>query len=48
MCGFRIGSCMSNLGTKSVMLIIQALIMRETNPEVLEKLVYGKLTANCE
>jgi len=45
MCGFRIGSCMSNLGTKSVMLIIQALIMRETNPEVLEKLVYGN-TAN--
>jgi len=45
MCGFRIGSCMSNLGTKSVMLVIQALIMRETNPEVLERLVYGN-TAN--
>jgi transposase len=44
-CGFRIGSCMSNLGTKSVMLIIRALIMKETNPEVLEKLVYGN-TAN--
>ena len=41
MCGFRIGSCMSTLGTKSVMLIIQALIMGESNPEVLEKLVYG-------
>jgi transposase len=41
MCGFRIGSCMSNLATKSVMLVIQALIMRETNPEVLERLVYG-------
>jgi hypothetical protein len=41
MCGYRIGSCMSNLGTKSVMLVIRALIMRETNPEVLEKLVYG-------
>jgi transposase len=45
MCGFRIGSCMSNLGTKSVMLVIQALIMKETNPEVLERLVYGN-TAN--
>jgi hypothetical protein len=45
MCGFRIGSCMSNLGTKSVMLIIRALIMKETNPEVLERLVYGN-TAN--
>jgi transposase len=45
MCGFRIGSCMSNLGTKSVMLIIRALIMKETNPEVLEALVYGN-TAN--
>jgi len=41
MCGFRIGSCMSNLGTKSVMLVIRALIMGETNPEVLERLVYG-------
>jgi len=45
MCGFRIGSCMSNLGTKSVMSVIQALIMKETNPEVLERLVYGN-TAN--
>ena len=45
MCGFRIGSCMSNPGTKSVMLVIQALIMGETNPEVLERLVYGN-TAN--
>ena len=45
MCGFRIGSCMSNLGTKSVMLIIRALIMKETNPEILESLVYGN-TAN--
>jgi len=45
MCGFRIGSCMSNLGTKSVKLVIQALIMRETNPDVLERLVYGN-TAN--
>jgi len=41
MCGFRIGSCMSTLATKSVMLVIQALIMKETNPEVLERLVYG-------
>ena len=41
MCGYRIGSCVSNLGTKSVMLIIRALIMGETNPEVLERLVFG-------
>jgi transposase len=41
MCGFRISSCMSNLGTKSVMLIIRALIKKETNPDVLERLVYG-------
>ena len=47
MCGYRIGSCMSNLGTKSVMLIIRALIMKETNPEVLEKLVYGNTANTC-
>ena len=41
MCGFRIGSCMSNLGTKSVMNIITALINGETNPDALSKLVYG-------
>jgi transposase len=41
MCGYRISSCMSNLGTKSIMLVIRALIMKETNPEILEKLVYG-------
>ena len=41
MCGFRISSCMSNLGSKSIMLVVQALIMGKTNPEVLEKLVYG-------
>ena len=41
MCGYRIGSCVSNLGTKSVMLIVRALIMGETNPEVLERLVFG-------
>ena len=45
MCGFRIGSCMSNLGTKSVMNIITALINGESNPEKLSKLVYGN-TAN--
>jgi transposase len=45
MCGFRIGSCMSNLGTKSVMNIIRALIAGESNPEELCKLVYGS-TAN--
>ena len=44
-CGYRISSCMSNPGTKSVMLIIRALIMKETNPEVLERLAYGN-TAN--
>lgn len=41
MCGFRISSCMSNLSTKSVMHVIQALIRKETNPEILERLVYG-------
>ena len=45
MCGFRIGSCMSNLGTKSVMNIIMALIKGESRPEELCKLVYGS-TAN--
>ena len=45
MCGFRIGSCMSNLGAKSVMNIITALISGETNPDALCKLVYGS-TAN--
>ena len=45
MCGFRIGSCMSNLGTKSVMNIITALINGEERPEELSKLVYGN-TAN--
>jgi transposase len=45
MCGFRIGSCMSNLATKSVMNIITALINGETNPAALSKLVYGS-TAN--
>ena len=44
-CGFRIGSCVSNLGTKSVMNIITALISGETNPDALCKLVYGS-TAN--
>ena len=41
MCGFRIGSCMSNLGTKSVMNIITALIEGESAPAELCKLVYG-------
>jgi transposase len=45
MCGFRIGSCMSNLGTKSVMNIVKALIKGESNPQELIKLVYGN-TAN--
>jgi len=45
MCGFRIGSCMSNLGTKSVMNIVMSLISGETDPETLSKLVYGS-TAN--
>jgi transposase len=44
-CGYRIGSCMSNLGTKSVMSIIIALIEGKTNPAELCKLVYGN-TAN--
>jgi len=41
MCGFRIGSCMSNLATKSVMNIITALIKGETHPQALCELVYG-------
>jgi transposase len=45
MCGFRIGSCMSNLGTKSVMNIVSALIAGESRPEELCRLVYGN-TAN--
>jgi transposase len=45
MCGFRIGSCMSSLGTKSVMNIITSLINGASNPETLCKLVYGS-TAN--
>jgi hypothetical protein len=45
MCGYRISSCMSNLGTKSVMNIIEALINKKTDPADLEKLVYGS-TAN--
>jgi transposase len=47
MCGFRIGSCMSSLGTKSVMNIIKALIKGERNPDELCKLVYGS-TAHKE
>ena len=45
MYGFRIGSCMSNLGTKSVMNIISSLIKGESKPEELCKLIYGN-TAN--
>jgi transposase len=45
MSGIRIGSCMSNLGTKSVMNIISALIEGKSDPCQLEKLVYGN-TAN--
>jgi transposase len=41
MCGFRIGSCMSNLATKSVMNIVTALIHGETDPQALCELVYG-------
>ena len=41
MCGFRIGSCMSSLGTKSVMNIVTALINGEHRPDELSKLVYG-------
>jgi transposase len=45
MCGYRIGSCMSNLGTKSVMNIVEALIDNKTDPDELVQLVYGN-TAN--
>jgi len=36
MCGFRIGSCMSNLGTKSVMNIVMSLISGEANGTVFD------------
>jgi transposase len=45
MSGIRIGSCMSNLGTKSVMNIVTALIEGKTDPTELVKMVYGN-TAN--
>jgi transposase len=45
MCGYRISSCMSSPGTKSVMNIIEALIDKKTDPCELEKPVYGS-TAN--
>jgi hypothetical protein len=45
MYGFRIGSCMSNPETKSVMNIVSALIKGESRAEELCKLVYGN-TAN--
>lgn len=47
MSGIRISSCMSNLGTKSVMNIVTALVNGESRPEELCKLVYGN-TANKE
>ena len=43
--GIRISSCMINLGTKSVMNIVTALIAGESDPMRLVKLVYGN-TAN--
>ena len=45
MCGFRIGSCMSNLGTKSVMNIIMALIYSNRNIlRINSKIYYCKST----
>jgi hypothetical protein len=41
MCGIRISSCVSNLGNKSPISIVEALIRGETNPDNLVKLVYG-------
>ncbi|MDR1098467.1 MAG: hypothetical protein LBL57_10080 [Tannerella sp.] len=39
----RIGSCMSSLGTKIVMNIVEALIQGETDPMKPEKPVYGNI-----
>lgn len=44
MCGYRISSCMSSLGTKSVINIVEALIKKKSDPVELEKLVYGSTT----
>jgi hypothetical protein len=41
MCGIRLSSCISNIDSKSFMLVVAALIRGETNPEALAKLVYG-------
>jgi hypothetical protein len=44
MCGIRLSSCISNIDSKSFMLIVEALIRGETDPETLVGLVYG----NCK
>jgi transposase len=41
MCGIRISSCISNMGNKSPISIIEAIIGGETDPDKLLKLVYG-------
>ena len=41
MCGIRISSCITNMGNKSPISIIEAIIQGETNPDNLVRLVYG-------
>ncbi|GHT75558.1 IS110 family transposase [Bacteroidia bacterium] len=41
MCGIRLSSCISNIDSKSFILVVEALIRGETDPEKLVKLVYG-------
>ena len=41
MSGIRLSSCISNIDSKSFMLIVEALIRGKTDPDTLVKLVYG-------
>ena len=41
MCGIRLSSCISNIGSKSFMQVVESLIRGETNPDVLLRLVYA-------
>ena len=46
MANIRISSCVSKLTNKSVIMVIDALIKGETNPDNLMKLVYGNTKTN--
>ena len=41
MCGIRLSSCISNIDSKSFRQIVEALILGETDPNTLVRLVYG-------